>query len=134
MARRFELTHLGDNVGTTVNRHCLKALFVLGKLPQLLRDLLAKLSCRRQHQSLHMSLRCVQMVQQRQAKRRRLASPCLGQTYEVTPTFQQHGDGLGLNVRRGLKAQLLDGLKQRGRKAEGVERCQGGRDSAAKVV
>ena len=75
---------------------------------------------------------CVQMVEQRQAKRRSLARPRLGQPNEVTASLKQKWDGLGLDVGGRLEAHLGDGFQQGGRKPEGVKGFQKQGDSRRK--
>ena len=128
----FELGNLGGNVGTAVHRHGAQTLLVLGELLQLLRNLLPQLTRGGEYQGLHMVPLCVQMVEQRQAKRRSLARPRLGQPNEVTASLKQKWDGLGLDVGGRLEAHLGDGFQQGGREPEGVKGFQKQGDSRRK--
>ena len=124
VARRLQLANLCGDVGAAVHGHRADALLVLGKLLQLLGNLLAQFTGGRQHQGLHVVPLGVEVVEQRQSKRRRLPGACLGKADEISVAFQQKGNGLGLNVGGRLEPHLGDGLQERGGKPEGVKCVQ----------
>ena len=124
VARRLQLSNLCGDVGPAVHGHRADAFLVLGKLLQLLGNLLAQFPGGRQDQRLHVVPLRVEVVEKRQSKRRGLPGACLGQTDEISVAFQQKGNGLGLNVGGRLEPHLGDGLQERGGKPEGVKCVQ----------
>ena len=117
LARLLQLGNLRGDVGAAVDRHGLQALLVLGKLLELLGDLLSQLAGGRQHQRLHVVPLGVEMVEERQAEGRGLAGACLGQTNEIAVALQQQGNRLGLDVGGRLETHLGDSAG--GRRAQG---------------
>ena len=99
----------------------MRSLLVLGKLLELLGDLLSQLAGGRQHQRLHVVPFCVEMVEERQAEGRGFTGARLGQTNEIAVALQQQGNGLGLDVGGRLETHLGDGFQQGAGEPKGVK-------------
>ena len=100
-----------------VDRQHVHARHVGGVPLERLAHLERQLARRREDQRLRLLLPQVEPRQDRQRERRRLAGARLGQADDVA-TGEQGGDRLGLDGRRGLVADLLDGLEHAGIEAQ----------------
>ena len=110
-----------------VDRQHAHALHVGGVLLEGLRDLERELTGRGQDECLRRLLREVELRQDRQGERGRLAGAGLGETDDVAP-LEERRDGQGLDLRGGLVAdvrQRLEDLRREAEVGEGLLGCYG---------
>jgi len=119
-----KLRLLGANRRAAEHRHDLDRQ-VLGVGAQRLGDLDAELAGRRQHDRLHVVARGIEVLEQRQTKRRRLTGPGLGLPDHVVPC-EQLGNRLLLDRSRLGVAQLVKGRLDFGLQAQFVKGCHSG--------
>ena len=108
-----------------VDRQHAHALHVGGVLLEGLGDLQRELAGRGQHERLRRLLRQVELRQDRQREGGRLAGAGLGEADDVA-ALEQRRDGLRLDLRRGLVADVGQRLEHLGREAEVGEGLLGG--------